>query len=253
MSIKKTHKQFVEDARKVWGDDYSYPNKYIDAKTKIEVLCNIKNHGYFSITPNKLLDGHGCPKCKIVKLRKTIYGVGHNDLFFSHSLPSYRVWQSMIQRCYNEKSFIRHPTYANCSVCEEWLTFSNFKKWFGENYIEGYALDKDILVKGNKVYSPDTCCFVPSEINALLIKNNARRNNLPIGVYERNGKYQSEVCKRRTRVKLGRYDTPEEAFYAYKKAKEAYIKEVANEYYSDGRITKRVYDALMRYEVEITD
>jgi hypothetical protein len=118
-------------------------------------------------------------------------------------------------------------------------------------------LDKDILFKGNKIYSPETCCFVPNEINVLLCKNDSKRGKMPIGVYERkmvNGyKYVAYVNNTKKHFHLGTFDTPKEAFQAYKSAKEAYIKEMATQYYKDGKITERVYDALMKYEVEITD
>lgn len=103
------------------------------------------------------------------------------------------------------------------------------------------------------MYSPDTCCFVPQEINTLFTKSNAKRGNLPIGVRKCKRKFMT-MCKLSGVVTyLGLYNTIEDAFYVYKKAKEAHIKEVAQKYFDDNKITKRVYDALMRYEVEVTD
>lgn len=186
-----------------------------------------------------------------------VYGVGINDVpKSSTSLLSAKEWYRMLMRCYSRKP--RHNSYAykDCLVCKEWLTFSNFKQWFDENHIAGYALDKDILVKNNKVYSPDTCCFVPTRINSLMIAANRRRGIYPIGVSSvPNGKYIARIQKgdRSKQIHIGTFDTVEEAFNAYKEAKEAYIKEVAQEYYDKDKITKKVYDALMRYEVETTD
>lgn len=97
------------------------------------------------------------------------------------------------------------------------------------------------------------CCFIPQEINKIFTKTNAKRGILPIGVKAMGKRYQARLLRYDKSIHIGTYDTPEEAFYAYKEAKEAYIKEVATAYYNDGRITKRVYDALMKYEVEITD
>ena len=118
---------------------------------------------------------------------------------------------------------------------------------------EGWHLDKDILVKGNKVYSPETCCFVPVELNSLLVNSRATRGEFPVGVYYdvSRSKFQSYIRMHGKRKHLGRFVTPEEAFYAYKQAKEAYIKEVA-ELYKD-QIDIRVYEALMKYEVDIND
>ena len=104
------------------------------------------------------------------------------------------------------------------------------------------------------MYSPDTCCFVPNEINALFIKHDSKRGKYPIGVSLHNKKFCARInIFKKGSVWLGTFDTPELAFLAYKRAKEAYIKDTAQMYYDKGKITKRVYDALMKYEVEITD
>lgn len=85
--------------------------------------------------------------------------------------PQYNAWQNMLRRCYDESYQEKHPTYIGCEVVEEWHNFQNFAKWYDENYyeIEGQImdLDKDILVIGNKIYSPETCLFVPQSINKL--------------------------------------------------------------------------------------
>ena len=119
------------------------------------------------------------------------------------------------------------------------------------------CLAKDILVKGNKEYAPDKCIFVPERINILFIKRDNDRGEYPIGVtYHRDrGKYEAR-CSIKTKngnkqKYLGSYNTPEEAFLAYKEFKEAYIKQVADEYKE--RIPNRLYEALYKYEVEITD
>lgn len=190
--------------------------------------------------------------------RERVCGVGINDVEESVAnngiiTKAYNRWRSIIQRCYDLRIINRTPNYIGCMVDGRWLFFSNFLQWFAENYVEGYDLDKDILVKGNKVYSPDTCCFVPHLINSMFTKTDAKRGPYPIGVRITYGKYQARLLRYDKSVHLGIFDTPEEAFYAYKDAKEAYIKEVATTYYNEGKITKRVYDALMKYQVEITD
>lgn len=162
----------------------------------------------------------------------------------------------MFRRCYSKIFHARQSTYSDCTVCDEWLLLSNFKKWFDENYIEGYALDKDILVKGNKVYSPETCCFVPNEINTLLTKRQNYRGKLPIGVTINNksSNYIATInLNGKKRKYVGSFSTPDEAFEAYKEAKENHIKEVAEKYYKEGTISEKVYNALMNYEVEIDD
>lgn len=177
-------------------------------------------------------------------------------------VDSYSAWKNMLQRCYSEKYKEKHPTYKDVTCCEKWLYYSNFKKWYNENYYEvnedRMSLDKDILHKGNKIYSPDTCIFVPQRINLLFIKNDKIRGSLPIGVtFDKiNNKYVS-LCKilddnNRNKIKhLGYFNTPEEAFNYYKQFKEDYIKQVADEY--KDKIPKKLYEAMYSYKVEITD
>lgn len=180
--------------------------------------------------------------------RKLIFNKGINDCddityINGRDIKSYSVWHSMLGRCYSKKNLARYPTYKDCTVCDEWLYFSNFKKWFDENYIEGTQLDKDILAYGNKVYSPDTCCFVPSEINVLMSQIE-RFNNGIIGVhYDKiNDKYKS-VFRNKT---LGRYNSKEEASLVYVKTKKRYIKEKIMHFLSIGKIDKCVSDKIIK-------
>ena len=160
----------------------------------------------------------------------------------------YNTWKGILERCYDEKYQEKRPTYKGCTVDECWHNFQNFAKWYEEKYITGYQLDKDILIKDNKIYSPETCCFVSQEINKLFIKSNASRGKYPIGVNKHiSGKFQSQLNKKH----LGTFDTPEEAFQAYKIAKEKYIKEIANKY--KNKITTDCYTAMLNYKIEITD
>lgn len=259
--------QFVHKANVVHGNKYDYSKViYVKSKEKVCIICKECGREFWQ-TPNQHLRGRGCSHCgkhhkndnTRGKARQIIrdkpYGVGINDYDLSTAhLVSYRRWSNMLQRCYDKDFHIKKPTYAECTVCKEWLRFSSFKKWFDKNYVDGYVLDKDILVKGNKVYSPDTCCFVPAALNSLLTKRDYHRGNYPIGVQKPpRGRFFASIHLNGMTKKIGRYDTIEEAFEAYKQAKEKHIKEVAEKYYSDGKITERVYDALMKYEVDITD
>lgn len=179
------------------------------------------------------------------------------------TLKSYKIWQSMLQRCYDSKFQNRKPTYIGCSVCEEWHYYPNFKKWYEENYYEinneTMCLDKDILVKKNKVYSPETCVFVPQNINKLFTKNRKTRGELPIGVkwHKRDKIYESQcsifnpITSKNKRKYLGRYTSWQEAFKVYKEFKEKNIKQVAD-YYKD-KIPQKLYNAMYNYKVEITD
>ena len=167
----------------------------------------------------------------------------------------YYTWRNMYQRCYDPKCQEKCQTYKGCTVCEEWHNYQEFVKWDNENYYEieneRMMLDKDILCKGNKVYSPNTCIYVPQSINALFIKRDNERGELPIGVTKKGNKFEVQLSKGNERIYLGIYATVEEAFLAYKIAKEQYIKEVAEKY--KNKIPQKLYDAMIAYEVEIDD
>ena len=196
----------------------------------------------------------------------SVYGVGVTGVEPTRNengelINSYICWVNILKRCYSYKFQEKNPTYKGCYVCDKWLCYPNFKKWYDENYyeIDGkiLQLDKDILVKGNKVYSPDTCVFVPNFINSLFIKNQNVRGELPIGVYynKRNKKYVAQLSifkdGKSTKKFLGYYNTPNESFEVYKQAKEDYIKEVADEY--KDIIPIELYKAMYDYEVDIDD
>ncbi len=199
---------------------------------------------------------------------RSIYGVGYigegeykiweND----KTTKVYDTWQSMLKRCYNEKYHKKRPTYIGCEVYKDWLNFQNFAKWYKDNYYEvgneKMCLDKDILFKGNKIYSPDTCIFVPETINKLFIKNDKNRGESVIGATLcKNGKYQAQCniinpeTGKSKQEYLGRYDTQEKAFQVYKYHKERNIKQIAD--YYKIHIPQKLYDAMYNYEVEIDD
>ena len=191
---------------------------------------------------------------------KTVYGVGYLGIG-SYNInengvtsKKYKVWNSMIQRCYDFKFQENSPTYKGCAVIDEWHNFQNFAKWYDENYyeVEGYImhLDKDILYKGNKIYSPSTCVFTPNTINILFIEN-TKKSKLPIGVAKNKNKYTANCTMGKGRSNLGSFRTPNEAFNVYKEYKEMCLKQVADEY--KDKIPQKLYDAIYNYKVEITD
>jgi len=169
----------------------------------------------------------------------------------------YNTWSHILKRCYSEEVQKKYPTYKDVTVSEEWHCFQNFAQWYEKNYnpetMQGWHIDKDILIKGNKIYSSETCCFVPNTINILFIKRQNKRGEYPIGVIleKRTNRFISRVVKNNIKIHLGIFNTPEEAFEAYKTAKEKHIKEVAEKY--KNQITEEVYEALYNYQVEITD
>lgn len=257
---KLTTAEFISKAKLIHGDKYDYSKvEYCDARTKVRIIC--PKHGEFLITPNAHLNlKQGCRECYNSKKRVGIIGIGKMDLAINKKdkieNKEYCLWKNLICRVYDYNNRKEYSTYKECSICEEWLTFSVFRKWIRDpqnGYCNGYNLDKDILIKGNKHYSPDTCCFVPKEINVLFTKRQNYRGKYPIGVTSDKKGYISSFSTLKGKKYLGYYKTPLDAFNAYKNAKEKYIKELAEKYFQEGKITKKVYDALMKYEVEITD
>ena len=169
----------------------------------------------------------------------------------------YALWKSMLTRCYSDSYKKKHPTYEGCEVSENFKSYEYFYEWCHEQIgfgNEGWQLDKDLLTKGNKVYSETTCVFIHSEINTLLIKRVASRGEHLIGVsWSKTHKaFMARVGKSKgKRDHLGFFKTEIEAFNAYKQAKESFIKEQAKKWKS--QIDPRAYNALMSYTVEIID
>ena len=173
----------------------------------------------------------------------------------------YNIWYSMLQRCYDPKLKERYTTYEDCTVEDYLLNFQHMAEWIENNYYEvpgeQMCLDKDILCKGNKVYSRETCIFVPERINKLFVKRDKSRGKCPIGVsLIKSGNYQVRCNNGYGKlIPLGTYSTKEEAFNVYKEYKEKIIKEVIDSY--EGKIPEPHYsklkEAMYNYEVEIND
>jgi hypothetical protein len=165
--------------------------------------------------------------------RGIVHGVGINDADYivmptvngsQVRCPFYAKWASMIKRCYSLPYIKANPTYIGCTVCEEWLTFSNFKAWMEMQDWKDKELDKDILVKGNKIYSPETCVFIDHMTNGFTNECGASRGKWPLGVVfcQRKRRFRagsSDPINKATRKWLGYFDTPEQAHEAWRKRK----------------------------------
>lgn len=189
-------------------------------------------------------------------MKPVMCGVGyHGSEDVDCTSESYLRWHDMIHRCYNAKFHERQSQYKECSVCEEWLNYSNFKVWYDKNkYGEAQLdLDKDIVFKNNKIYDPAHVVLVPHEINTLFIAGDKRRGDLPIGVSFDTSKNKYRACLNMDgkSKKLGVFDNSEDAFKRYKEYKKDLIQDMAEQY--KGKIPDKAYQAMLNWKVEITD
>jgi len=166
--------------------------------------------------------------------------------------PCYRTWVNMLARCYNRKNK-GYSSYGGRGVvvAVEWHCYQKFCKWFYKNYRDGYVLDKDILKQGNKVYGPDTCCFVPMSINQMFIRRKKSKDLLPRGVYANKDKFiaRSPDFIAKDGGYIGSFSKAHDAFVAYKHARESIIKRRAESAYKSGQINERVYEAMINWQV----
>ena len=196
-----------------------------------------------------------------------VYGVGYlgeGKYKMSNNgktTDEYIIWHGMLKRCYDPKLHKKESTYKGCTVEDYLLNFQHMGEWINRNYYEipgeKMCLDKDILCKGNKIYSRETCLFVPQRINLLFTKRDNARGNSPIGTTPNSsGNYVAQCCDGNgKKIPLGTYSTKEEAFQVYKQYKEKVIKETIDSY--KGKIPEPFYsrlrEAMYNYEVEIDD
>lgn len=271
MSKKLTLEEFVSKCKCKHGNDYDYSliKEYSGQDVYYLIKCNHCGHTFTQRGSNHL-QGRGCHFCRNerisksksgvpnLKSRKKIFGVGKNDLGeCACVLTAYKKWTSMLRRCYETCYNTANETYNDCYVCDEWKIFSNFKRWFDDpvnGYMDDYHLDKDLLVKGNKIYSPTTCCFLPHEINQTLArKGKDKKNELPRGVSQHDNHFEVVMSKFGKTTYIGSAQTVEIAFSLYKNEREKYIHTLADKFYKDNRITKKVYNALKSYTININE
>lgn len=158
----------------------------------------------------------------------------------------YVAWREMMRRCYDPKIHAKRPSYLDCYVCKDWHNYQVFAEWYVNNefYGLGYHLDKDILLPDNKIYSPDTCCLIPAEINTMLNERLAAKGDYPTGVskHKKTGRYMAGIRIDGIRHHLGYFDCPNKASLAYQERKKEYIKEKTGKWV--GLVDDRVISAL---------
>lgn len=209
----------------------------VDEKVNMLMDCLKTNR----LLVNKLLD-KSFTECNRMRSSELIHGVGIVDVDIKpEHKAAYETWRYMLRRSYSVELKTRKPSYEKCTVANDWLVFSEFLKFYSEHYVDGYHLDKDILVKGNKVYSKETCCFVPVAINGIIVNV----DGLGVSFDKTKKKFRASISIKGTSKKIGEYKSFDEATTAYKAAKKKYVIETAKEYLDTGRISEKIAKALI--------
>lgn len=189
---------------------------------------------------------------------KLVCGIGTNDADYEvrkkeitikdgrissvvRNCPYYMCWLNLLKRCFSETAKKKRPNYKDIILHPEWLIFSNFKNWMEQQDWEGKQLDKDILIFGNKLYSPDTCAFVNLSTNVFVIDRKNDRGDFPLGVHlcSRAHKFVSQCSNPITKKRefLGYFYDAQEAHEAWRKRKHELAQLVA-ETESDPRVVE---------------
>ena len=187
---------------------------------------------------------------------KSVFGVGYigcgsyRPTVGRKTTPEYESWRGMLLRSYSPSYILKYPTYTDVSVCPEWHNFQVFAEWWHRQWYaneEGFDLDKDLILTGNKIYSQEYCSFVPHSINKLTNLQPSSRGFLPLGVTQSGLGWQARVSMGEKYVVLGHFTTVQEASRVYREAKESYVKSMADKYKSV--LHPKVYSNLMAWEV----
>ena len=209
----------------------------------------VKNTDLYHIIHNSVRDPYHISIYNFGYIGEGKFTSYHKNIYYK----IYKRWSDMIRRCYDPLAN-HYNRYGGrgITVCEEWRNLQNYGIWEEENCIDStYVLDKDILIKHNKVYSPQTCCFIPEPINMIFCNINDKKRNLPTGVSKKGKSYIAQIMINKEKVHLGSFDSILDAFNAYRVAKEMQIRNAAEEYKE--KISNKVYHALLNYKVEIDD
>lgn len=179
-----------------------------------------------------------------------LHGFGINDLDYNivvrrdgktiFTCPYHNLWSNIVLRCYHEETIKKHPTYAECEMCDDWAYASVFKKWMEKQDWEGKEIDKDILNGHRSQYNPDNCIFVDSYINGFFSFKDNVSGKYPVGVNKRNKENCIKPFRARIgifkRIHLGDFYTPEEAHGAWQLAKIQRCEDLMKEYKEDPNV-----------------
>jgi hypothetical protein len=187
----------------------------------------------------------------INRFEKSLFGFGYKGIgkheFCENGLKTvkYIIWCSMVRQVFDKKYHETHPTYANTLICDEWANFQVWGDWFDKNHIDGWQLDKDIL--GDKIYSPETCCFLPQEINQAFAVNTSGKTNLPPGVRKNKNKFVGQIYFNGKAQISKSLETPDCAFRWYKEQKEKHIQQLANKW--KNLLPENVYTKMLEHRI----
>ena len=232
------------------GTDFKIVKYFDRSKVEIQFLTARGNTKY--VEAKHIRNGKGI-RDPYVPIVNGVGYMGEGIYDSKNSKDAYSVWSNMMKRCYSDLIHKKHPSYKGCSVCKEWHNFQTFAEWFysHESYGLGYHLDKDLLVKGNRVYSANTCSMIPREINLAITDSNRGSEGLPCGVKRQGSStYRVDISRWGRGKYLGAYETVELAEDAYNKAKSSYIKDVAEKW--KYLVTVDVYESLIDFSNKCT-
>lgn len=192
-----------------------------------------------------------------------IFGIEYSSQLEDKRLcPFYNKWKGILERCFSKTYHKNKPTYKDCCVSTYFKYFPNFKNWclhylqdLEDKDITNYEIDKDLIFKGNKVYSEITCNLIPRELNVILTNRKRFRGDYKVGVtyHQRDKHFRASISIKGKIVFIGSFDTEDEAFLEYKNYKEDYLKHLGEYYYNKGLINKQVKFLVDSFKVEELD
>jgi len=232
--MKKYSRKYIGQ-KFITNEDYTA--EVIDGGSKAgDCTCKIEDHIF---------------ECQVDNLKKGVYkypfhpsvhgkgyiGVGeYKTSINGKHTKVYQVWRSMLRRVYDEKYLIKYPTYRNATICKEWHNFQVFAKWVSEesNFREGWQLDKDLMSKDTKGYSPETCTFISQKLNSFLANNRLTNTSGTTGVIwlKRDKKWWCRICIDGENKNLGYFKDKQEAANVYMEARAIEVEKL-KELYKD--------------------
>ena len=242
--------------KKVWHqlnneNDLYYKNLYSVTEKQYEHLTELQKESAFPLSEDIIMQVINAVEYKQEGWNPTHYkrgmcGVGYSGMTVGtegYYEKSYIKWRDMMQRCYDKNVHKKYkPEYADKCVCEEWQNYANFKLWFDEHYVPCKSnqmdLDKDLLVQGNKIYSPETCVFLVHYQNTLF---EGRKGDC---IYQNeNGQYL--INNKKSEI----FESYEDAFNIVMERRKKKILDIAEK--CKGSIPMCAYEAMQKWDVRL--